>query len=65
MTERLRPAVYLVSEVAQLLKTTDWTVYEMIKRDEIPGVFRVGNKVRIVKSIFNEKMGIKPDDESV
>ncbi len=53
-----RPAVYLVSEVAEMLKTTEWNVYQMIKRDEIPGVYRLGTKIRIVKRIFNEKMGI-------
>jgi hypothetical protein len=64
VSEPIAPAVYLVTEVAQLLKTTEWNVYEMVKRDEIPGVIRIGAKIRIVKRIFNQEMGFEPPDDA-
>jgi putative molybdopterin biosynthesis protein len=33
-------------EVSQILKITKYTVYEMVKRGELPA-YRVGNKIRI------------------
>jgi excisionase family DNA binding protein len=64
VSEPIAPAVYLVTEVAQLLKTTEWNVYEMVKRGEIPGAIRIGTKIRIVKRIFNQEMGFGPPDDS-
>lgn len=56
MSERLEPVVYIIEEVAVLMHATDWKIYEMVKADQMPGVFRIGpgrNGIRIVKSIFN------------
>jgi excisionase family DNA binding protein len=52
--ESLDPLVYRVDEVAALLKISPWMVYEMIRRDEIPGVVGINKRnVRVLKSAFN------------
>lgn len=56
MSEPLVPVVYTIEEVAALMHTTEWKIYEMIKADEVPGVIRLGggrNGIRVVKTIFN------------
>jgi excisionase family DNA binding protein len=58
----LRPAVYTVAEVAFLLQTSEWNVYGMIRRDEIPGVRMIGTKYRILRSIFNREYAIDPSE---
>jgi excisionase family DNA binding protein len=53
--------VYTVPEVAQLLRTSEWSVYEMIKRGELPGVIRIGSQIRIVRQRFREWIGVDPE----
>jgi excisionase family DNA binding protein len=59
----VRPLVYTVAEVATLLRTSAWNVYEMIRRDEIPGVIRLGTKIRLLRESVNRWLGAA--DESV
>jgi excisionase family DNA binding protein len=53
--------VFTVPEVARLLRTSEWSIYEMIKRDELPGVIRIGNQIRIVRQRFRDWIGADPD----
>lgn len=41
------PLVLTVDEVAHLLKVNRKTIYEMVNRNQLPGVVRVGRKIRI------------------
>lgn len=41
------PAIVTVEEVAKLLRVNRKTVYEAIKRREVPGVRRIGGTIRI------------------
>ncbi|MGH1347190.1 MAG: helix-turn-helix domain-containing protein [Nannocystales bacterium] len=42
------PAEFLtVSEVAKLLRVERKTIYEAIRRDQLPGVIRLGRAIRI------------------
>jgi putative molybdopterin biosynthesis protein len=46
---------YTPSEVAEILKISKYTVYEMIKRGELAG-FRIGRKVRVMASDLDSFM---------
>ena len=59
MEASLRPAVYTVADVAFLLQISEWNVYGMIRRDEIPGVTMIGTKYRILRSIINREYAIE------
>jgi excisionase family DNA binding protein len=53
--KQVDPLVYLVDEAAALLQISPWMLYEMIRRDEVPGVVGLGKRnLRIVKSTFND-----------
>jgi hypothetical protein len=66
VSEPIFPAVYTVDEVAIILRSTEWKIYDMIKEDGIPGVIRLGpgrSGIRVVKEIFNTTMlggGVRP-----
>jgi excisionase family DNA binding protein len=46
--------VFNVDEIAEILRLDRWTVYEAIKRKEIP-VVRIGRAIRIARPVI-EKM---------
>lgn len=58
------------AEVAEILKISKYTVYEMVKRDELPA-YRVGKKIRIdsqdLQDYINKGKGYEPtpDEHSV
>ena len=54
----VQSAVYSAEQVAHLLQTTTWNVYEWIKAGEIPGAWSIGKKYRVLRSIFNRAFGI-------
>ncbi len=41
------PTVLTVEEVAELLRVDRKTVYELIRRGELPGVRRIGRTIRV------------------
>ena len=45
--QELSPQVLTVDEVAELLRVNRKTVYEAISKGEIPGVLKIGRKIRI------------------
>ncbi len=52
------PMVYTVPEMAILLNMTEWQVYQRVKKGVIPGVTRLDGKIRFLKIIINEWLGI-------
>lgn len=56
--------VYTVPEVARLLRTSEWSIYEMIKRGELPGVIRIGSQIRVVRQRFREWIGVNAEPPS-
>jgi excisionase family DNA binding protein len=47
-------AVFNVEELAEILRTSTWTIYEAIKRKEI-SVVRIGRVIRVARPVV-EKM---------
>lgn len=47
MTIQRQPELLLVSEVADILRTSRKAIYSMIERGQLPGVRRVGRRVLI------------------
>ncbi len=41
------PDMLTVSEFAEFARVAPWTIYEAIKRDEIPGAVKFGQAIRI------------------
>ena len=44
---------YTVAEIAALLRLSDWSIYEAVRRGSLPSV-RVGRTVRIEVQAFND-----------
>ena len=44
---------YTVAEVAELLRLSDWSIYEAVRQGSLPSV-RVGRTVRIEVQAFND-----------
>ena len=44
---------YTVAEVAELLRLSDWSIYEAVRQGSLPCV-RVGRTVRIEVQAFND-----------
>lgn len=60
MSERtgpLEPVVYVVEDLAVLLKVSAWKVRQLIHEGEIPGAFRLGNRLAVSQDKFHEKFG--------
>ena len=51
---RALPAVLTVDEAAELLRVDRKTVYESIRRGELPGVVRLGRSIRIGRGALLE-----------
>ncbi len=47
MTNRYQSELLLVGEVADLIRTTPKAIYSMIERGQLPGVVRLGRRVRV------------------
>jgi len=47
MTETDLPIFLTVTETAAVLRTTPKAVYAMIERGQLPGVVRIGRRVRV------------------
>jgi len=47
MSQSEMPFLLRPSEVAELLRTTRKAVYAMVSRGQLPGVVRVGRRVRV------------------
>lgn len=62
--ERIKPAVYLVREVALLTGISEWMVYEQARKGEIPGALRFGKSLRFIKSVVNDWLRIRPEGET-
>jgi excisionase family DNA binding protein len=50
-------AVFNVEELAEILRTNPWTVYEAIKRKEI-SVVRIGRVIRITRPVVEEMLAV-------
>jgi excisionase family DNA binding protein len=48
-------AVFNVEELAEILRTNTWTIYEAIKRKEI-SVVRIGRVIRIARPVVEEML---------
>ena len=48
-------AVFNVEELAEILRTNTWTIYEAIKRKEI-SVVRIGRVIRIARPVIEEML---------
>jgi excisionase family DNA binding protein len=48
-------AVFNVEELAEILRTNTWTIYEAIRRKEIP-VVRIGRVIRIPRPVIEEML---------
>jgi len=48
-------AVFNVEEFAEILRTNTWTIYEAIRRKEIP-VVRIGRVIRIARPVVEEML---------
>ena len=46
------PLLLNVAEMAQLLRLAEWTVYELLRQDKIPGARKVGRSWRVHRDIF-------------
>jgi excisionase family DNA binding protein len=46
------PSVLTVPETAKLLRTSTFAVYEAVKRNEIPGLIRVGRCIRFSSDVL-------------
>lgn len=53
-----RPTLLTVSEVAELLRTTDRAIYTMVARAQLPAVIRIGRRV-----LFDEEVLLRWLDE--
>jgi excisionase family DNA binding protein len=47
--------VFNVEELAEILRTNTWTIYEAIKRKEI-SVVRIGRVIRIARPVVEEML---------
>lgn len=41
--------IYTLEEAAKVLRCSNWTLYQLVKKNEIP-FFRVGNRIRFSDS---------------
>ena len=48
-------AVFNVEELAEILRTNSWTIYEAIKRKDI-AVVRIGRVIRITRPVVEEML---------
>jgi excisionase family DNA binding protein len=48
-------AVFNVEELAEILRTNPWTIYEAIKRKQI-SVVRIGRVIRITRPVVEEML---------
>jgi excisionase family DNA binding protein len=48
-------AVFNVEELAEILRTNPWTIYEAIKRKDI-AVVRIGRVIRITRPVIEEML---------
>lgn len=48
--------VFRVEELAEILRTNPWTIYEAIRRQDIP-VVRVGRVIRITRPVVEGMLG--------
>jgi excisionase family DNA binding protein len=48
-------AVFNVEELAEILRTNSWTIYEAIKRKDI-AVVRIGRVIRITRPVIEEML---------
>jgi excisionase family DNA binding protein len=48
-------AVFNVEELAEILRTNTWTIYEAIKRKDI-AVVRIGRVIRIARPVVEEML---------
>ena len=58
----MKRATYTVAEATQLLGISMSSIYSAIRRGEIP-VIRVGRRVLIPRSLFNDLLGYQPITE--
>jgi excisionase family DNA binding protein len=49
-SRREPPELLTVSEVAQMLRTTRKAAYAMVERGQLPGVLRIGRRVRVSRA---------------
>jgi excisionase family DNA binding protein len=54
-----QPALLLVSEVADLIRTSRKGVYSMIERGQLPGVVRIGRRVLVRRDDLLHWLGQK------
>ena len=47
MSSTAAPTLLVVSEVADLIRTTPKAVYSMVGRHQLPGVVRIGRRVLV------------------
>jgi excisionase family DNA binding protein len=50
-------AVFNVEELAEILRTNTWTIYEAIRRKEIL-VVRIGRVIRIARPVIEEMLEV-------
>jgi len=46
------PRFLTVGEAAQLLRTTAKAVYAMVERQQLPGVVRIGRRIRVDSEVL-------------
>lgn len=62
MAPRGSSAVLTVPEVAELLGSSPWTIYEAVKRDEFPvPVIRLGKKILFSRTRVYELLGVEAE----
>jgi excisionase family DNA binding protein len=49
--------VFNVEELAEILRTNTWTIYEAIKRKDI-AVVRIGRVIRITRPVVEEMLAV-------
>lgn len=56
----IEPELLTVDEAAVLLRKSVKAVYCMIEREQVPGVVRIGRKVRIRRDDLRRSLGLLP-----
>ena len=57
MTDDIKPGVYTVAEIQEILKIGRRKAYDLVASGEIPS-FRVGESIRIPRIEFEQKFGL-------
>ena len=48
----MSPALLTAQEVAELLRTSAGGIYKMVERGQLPGVIRVGKRLRFEREVL-------------